>query len=178
MAESEFQLTADVFTEADQKELVGFSCGDSVVAGTCNEWIKGADVLESMSRGTHVWLYRNSKDAIVGFGSVGRCRWRWPLPDGDHTNLVLVPMLGIDERFQGQPPDKEWRYSRQIMDHLIYEAREIASAARKPIEWLLLLVHPNNERAVKLYEAFDFEVIPDVTRGPAGSYVMKHRLAD
>ncbi len=179
MAESEYQLTADFFTEADQKELVGFSCGDSVVAKTCDEWIKGADVLGSMTRWkTLVWLYRNTAEQIVGFGSVGKCRWQWPLPDGEHTNLVLIPMLGIDAQFQGEPPDKEWRYSHQIMNHLMFEAHQIAAAASKPIEWLLLLVHPDNQRAIKLYEAFDFEVIPNVTRGPAGSYVMKHRLAD
>ena len=49
---------------------------------------------------------------------------------------------------------------------------------KKPAEWLLLLVHPENERAIKLYEELDFVMIPDVRRGAANSCVMKHRLAE
>lgn len=175
---SEYQLSADLFTEADQEHLVGFSCGDSVVSKACTEWISGSDVLDSMQRGSGVWLYRNPVDEIVGFGSLGPVRWRWPLPDGDHTNLVIIPMLGIAERFQGQPKEKEWRYSHQIMNHLIYQAHAFSEAQKKPVEWLLLLVHPENHRAIHLYEEFDFVIVPDVKRGATGSCVMKHRLAD
>jgi hypothetical protein len=104
---SEHQLSAELFTEADQQELVGFSCGDSVVGKACTEWIRGSDVLDSMQRGSGVWLYRNPAGDVVGFGSLGPIRWRWPLPDGDYAKLVIIPMLGIDERFQGQPPDRD-----------------------------------------------------------------------
>ena len=131
-----------------------------------------------MQRGTTAWLYRNQAEEVVGFGSLGPIRWRWPLPDGSYANLLIIPMLGIDERFHGKPPEEEWRYSRQIMNHLVYEARQMSAGAKKPIEWLLLLVHSDNERAIKLYEKFDFVLIPDVTRGPAGHLVMKHRLAE
>ena len=173
---SEHQLTADLFTEADQGDLVGFSCGDSDVGRASTQWILGSDVLDSMLRGTTVWLYHNQVEEVVGFGSLGPIRWRWPLPDGGYQNLLIIPMLGIDERFQGEPPDEEWRYSHQIMNHLIYEGHQMSSAAQKPFDWLLLLVHPDNERAIKLYEKFDFALIPDVTRGPAEHRVMKHRL--
>ena len=175
---SEHQLTADIFTEADQEDLVGFSCGDSDVGRACTQWILGSDVLDSMLRGTTVWLYRNQAEEVVGFGSLGPIRWRWPLPDGSYTNLLIIPMLGIDERFQGQPLDEEWRYSHQVMNHLVYAALQMSSEAKKPIEWLLLLVHPENHRAIKLYENFDFLLIPDVTRGPAEHVVMRHRLCN
>ena len=175
---SKHQLSADLFTEADQQQLASFSCGDTVVGRACTEWIRGSDVLDSMQRGSGVWLYRNSDDEIVGFGSLGPIRWRWPLPDVDYAKLAIIPMLGIDERFQGQPPGKEWRYSRQIMNHLIYEAHVFSAMQKKPVEWLLLLVHPENKPAIKLYEELDFVMIPDVRRGAANSCVMKHRLAE
>ncbi len=175
---TEYELSAEFFTEADRGDLIGFSCGESVAGKACTEWIQGSDVVDSMKRGTVVWIYRNEADEVVGFGSLGPARWRWPPPNGNFTNLAIIPMLGIDERFQGQPADKQWRYSHQIMNHLIYEAHELSVHAKKPLEWLLLLVLPGNERAIKLYEQFDFELIPNVTRGQAGSRVMKHRLAN
>jgi hypothetical protein len=64
------------------------------------------------------------------------------------------------------------------MNHLIYAAHAFSAASKKPVEWLLLLGHPENQRAIKLYQEFDFVMIPDVKRGTAGNYVMKHRLAE
>lgn len=174
---SEFQLYADRFVEADREALVGFSCGDSVSGRFCTEWILGSGAFDSISRGSTVWLYRLQTGEIVGFGSLGLVNWRWPMPDGSYTRLLYVPMLGIDERFQGQPPDSDWRYSNQIMNHLIAEANQLNSERKKPSEYLLLLVDPSNEAAQKLYARFDFETIPDVTFGP-GLRVMKHRLAE
>ncbi|WDQ17447.1 GNAT family N-acetyltransferase [Rhodopirellula sp. P2] len=173
---SEFQLYADEFCEADQVDLVGFSCGDTKHGRYCTEWILGPDSMESIANyGTKVWLFRNATGQVVGYGSVGTVRWRWPLPDGSYTSLLYIPMLGIDQRFQGQPPDAQWRYSRQIMNHLISEANGLNRKREKPAEYLLLLVDRTNEAAVKLYARFDFELIPVVTRGP-GLRVMKHRL--
>lgn len=174
---SEYELSADILEEADQKDLVGFSCGDTDYGRASTQWITGSDVFDSIKRGTNVWLYRNQAGDVIGFGSIGPIRWRWPLPDGSYTNLLIIPMLGIDERYHGQPPDVQWRYSHQILNHLIYEARSPASESSHPIEWLLLMVHPDNQRAIRLYEQFDFKLIPDVTRG-AGYVVMKHRLND
>jgi ribosomal protein S18 acetylase RimI-like enzyme len=173
---SDFQLFADEFTEADQGDLVGFSCGETVPGRYCTQWITGSDVHESIKRGTKVWLYRDCGNRVVGFGSVGPVKWRWPLPDGSYTKLLYIPMLGLDYRFHGQPKDKAWRYSHQIMRHLIFSAHEMNRDLAIPADWLLLLVAPENVQAIRLYKEFDFQLVPNVMRGH-GLSVMKHRLA-
>ena len=174
---SEFQLYADIFTKADQEELVGFSCGDSTQGKFCTQWILGSDVFDSMKRGTTVWLFRNQEGKVVGYGSLGIVRWRWPLsdPEGKYTKNLYIPMLGIDKNFQGQPTDTEWRFSHQIMNHLIAAAYEINQQLDNPLDWVLLMVAPDNTGAIKLYEHFDFELIPNVTRGP-GLRVMQRLM--
>lgn len=118
-----------------------------------------------MKRGTEVWLFENTAGDIVGFGSVGKTRWRWPLPDGSYTPVLLIPMLGIDRRFRGQPRDPAWRFSLQIMSHLLHAARQMSSDMARSgtaIEWLVLTVHRDNARAIAFYERCGFEVIPNV----------------
>ena len=77
-------------------------------------------------------------------------------------------MLGIDARYRGQPPDPQWRYSRQMMSHLLAEAKLLSSQwtgdAKKRPEWLVLMVHQENKRAIRFYEQCGFELIPDVVR--------------
>lgn len=89
-------------------------------------------------------------------------------PDGERTTIVLIPMLGIDARFRGQPPDLDWRYSRQIMSHLIADGQRVAREwAGKPDmkpNWLMIMVHQDNARAIRFYEQCGFELIPDVIR--------------
>jgi ribosomal protein S18 acetylase RimI-like enzyme len=168
MTDHPHQLYAIDFTEADQARLVGFSCGDEPWSKHVTEWILGSDVLESMKRGTRVWLFETAQAEIVGFGSVGTSVWQWPPPKGERTTIVLIPMLGVDARFRGQPPDPDWRYSRQLMAHLIAEgqrvAREWSGDAEKEPNWLVLMVHQDNARAIHFYEQCGFELIPDVLR--------------
>ena len=71
MTDHPHQLYAVEFTEADQARLVGFSCGDEPWSKHVTEWIVGSDVLESMKRGTRVWLFETAQAEVVGFGSVG-----------------------------------------------------------------------------------------------------------
>ncbi len=168
MTDHPHQLSALEFTEADQARLVGFSCGDEPWSQHVTEWILGSDAIESMRRGTRVWLFETAQTEIVGFGSVGTSTWRWPPPQGERATVVLIPMLGIDARFRGQPPDPDWRYSRQIMSHLIAEGQRVVrewsgDADLKP-SWLVLMVHQDNARAIQFYEQCGFELIPDVVR--------------
>ncbi len=125
-------------------------------------------MLDSVKKGTKVWLFENAEGEIVGFGSVGRTRWRWPLPDGSYAPILLIPMLGLGTCFQGRPPDPDWRFARQIMSHLIHAAQEMsqetAAQSGTPIDWLVLMVHQENRRAIKFYEKCGFELIPDVLR--------------
>jgi hypothetical protein len=101
MTDHPHQLYAIEFTEADQARLAGFSCRVEAWSPSAAEWIRGSDVLDSMKRGTRVWLFENVAGEIVGFGSVGPARWRWPPPDGAYAPILLIPVLGLDTRFQG-----------------------------------------------------------------------------
>ena len=123
MTDHPHQLYAVEFHEADQARLVGFSCGNEIWSKHVSEWILGSDVFSSMKRGTRIWLFENAEGEILGFGSLGTSTWRWPPPDGKRTTIVLIPMLGIDARYHGQPTDPQWRYSRQMMSHLLAEAK-------------------------------------------------------
>lgn len=119
------QLYVDTFNEAAQHSLGGFCCGPEPWAREATAWLKGSDSIESMeSRKTEVWLYYTEGDELVGFGSLGTTRRRWPPPQGTHENLLILPMLGIDFRFRGKPQDSESRFSNQIMRDLIAKARE------------------------------------------------------
>lgn len=162
------QLYAVPFSPLDQARLADFSCGEEPWSRHVSEWLLGSDVIASMSRGTRVWLFETAAKEIVGFGSLGTSRWSWPPPDGNKTTIALIPMLGIAQRFQGEPPDPEWRYSRQIMGHLIAEAKRLASvdatADAPPPQWLVLMVQRDNARAIRFYEQCGFEVIPGVER--------------
>lgn len=115
---------------------------------------------------TRVWVFRDEADSIVGFASLGPTRRRWPPPSGEYVSLLIIPQLGIDIRFRGQPPDREWRYANQIMRHVIFEAQDWASEARrtKPnkghFDLLMLQVHRDNHAARRLYERFGFAIVP------------------
>lgn len=63
----EYELFADEWNEADQGDLVGFSCGDSTSGRLCTEWISGSGVLDSLKRKTKVWIYRNQTENVVGY---------------------------------------------------------------------------------------------------------------
>lgn len=163
MTNHSHQLYVRDFTAADQTHLGDFSCGAEPWSRYVAEWIRGSAVLESMERhGTRVWLYETEAGEIVGFGSLGLTRRRWPPPEGDYTKLVLIPMLGIDQRFHGRPPEPEWRYSQQMMRHLITEAEQLtaeAAANNQTIDTLILYVHEQNDRAIRFYERFGFALI-------------------
>lgn len=161
------QLYPVPFTEADQARLVGFSCGGDLWSRHVAEWILGSDVLDSMKRfGTRVWLFETAAGEVVGFGSIGTSRRKWPPPDGSYATIVLLPMVGIAERFWGQPADRDWRYSEQIIGHLLAEAQELVQdwpdGAADKQKWLALHVHRDNARAIRFYERCGFEVIPGV----------------
>lgn len=168
MNEHPYQLYAVGFSKADHARLAGFSCGEEPWSRHVTEWILGSDVLDSMVRGTHVWLFETERGEIVGFGAVGMSTWHWPPPKGSRTTIVLIPMFGIDVRYRGEPPEPDWRYSRQVMSHLIAEGQRrvhewTGDADDKP-QWLVLMVHRENTRAIRFYEKCGFELIQGVVR--------------
>ena len=54
------------------------------------------------------------------------------------------------------------------MSHLLNAARqmsqETAAQSGTPIDWLVLIVHRDNVRAVRFYEKCGFELVRDVVR--------------
>jgi len=136
-----------------------FSCGDRPWETEVSDWIKDRNqpaVLNDVKRRhTLVWLYATQDDGLVGFGSLGKTKWEL-MPGSSRIRLWLIPMLGLDRRFQGQPNDgSEDRFSNQIMDHVISEARNRANTevgqpeACEPL--LGLFVHPQNTKAKHIY---------------------------
>ncbi len=162
--------------------MAGLHCGDSAWARAASEWINGSEVFDSIEKNqTKVWVFRNSADEIVGFGSLNATGWkRWPPPGGPRTRLLYIPQLGIDSRFHGKPEHPEWRYSKQVMDYLIYEARMLATEIRetkppsKHVDLLTLHVHKDNVVAQKLYKRFEFERLPGFEENDL--YLMSHKL--
>ena len=166
-----YQLYADELSEDDRAELLDLSCGDDEPwSRAATEWMLGSEVWSSMQKhGTRVWLYRNHRGVIVGFGSLGTTRRKWPPPSGEYTNLLIIPMLGIDYRFRGQPADPRFRYSNQILSHLQLEAIQVFEshqrAGRSTLPLVTLYVHRENARAIRLYEKFGFVAEPAAARG-------------
>jgi ribosomal protein S18 acetylase RimI-like enzyme len=79
--------------------------------------------------------------------------------------LLYIPQLGLDQRYRGFPPDPDWRYSNQIMEHLIGQAIKYALQIRaekppsKHVDLLTLKVHRHNIAAQKLYRRFSFDLL-------------------
>jgi len=177
-------LFADEFTAADQPFLAGLSCGDEPWSQAATEWINGSEVLDSIEKfGTKVWVYRNSEadDAVVGFASLAATGWqRWPPPAGKRSRLLYIPQPGLDQRFRGFPPDPEWRYSNQILEHLIGQAKDLARQIRqhkppgKHVDLLTLKVHQDNVAARKVYERYGFELLAGFDDNK--HLVMSHKL--
>lgn len=186
MTEPENQLLfADEFTTADQPFLAGLHCGDELWSRAATEWITSSEVLDSIeNHQTRVWIYRHSEDddSIVGFASLAATGWqKWPPPDGKRSRLLYIPQLGIDQQFRGFPSSYEWRYSNQIMEHLIGQAKSMArhirdeKSAKKHVHLLTLKVHRENIAAQKLYQRYGFELLPGFEDN--SHFVMQHNLA-
>jgi len=148
--------------------VAGFDSGDEPWQRELSTWLLEESPKE-MERGTKVWLYLNSSSEIVGYGSLGTTRWKYPTADSKRTPIALIPAVAIQRRFQGQPSGapRESRFSSQILRHLILEAK---SWPGQP-EVLGLYVHPDNHGAIKLYQRFEFEKFHHEYSDPATGVV-------
>lgn len=148
-------------------EVSGFYCGGEQWEKAQAEWI-AKHALPRIEKGdTEVWLYYNSQKELVGYGSLGKTRRRFPGPDDEYVNLCLLPSLAIKSEFQGKPDTKP-RYSHQIIIDLIEKARE-----KQKYDTLTLDVHQDNQRAIRFYKKYDFLIWGDVHRDHLKMY---HRL--
>ena len=146
------------FTQALLPKVIDFSCGCQPWEIEVSEWIKmprgsgslpGAlDEMESQES-CQVWLYGTEGGELVGFGSLGGTKWRWPRPNKDpQVSINVIPYLGISVEFQGKPE----RYAAQILSDLRAEA--CMHVEREPI--LGLFVDVRNQKAIRFYSKEGF----------------------
>jgi hypothetical protein len=160
------------FSEADLAlpDVQAFSCGEERWEREVEEWIRSPSgensALEDMKKyGTEAWLHWTEEGELVGVSSLGESRWSWPPPKGPKRLINIIPCVGVQKAFQGEPKDAppEERFAARILDHLIYEAT--TKTHRDPL--IGLMVDEENRRAIRFYEKAGFErlVKPHVSRG-------------
>lgn len=145
------------FTEELSPKVQAFHCGDEPWQREVSDWIKAGrgagGAVDELERGTRVWLYVSEGGELIGFGSLAPAMQRWPRAKDPPIAASVIPMLGVDARFWGQPPGPpEQRYSARILDDLIAEAQ--ASRNERPI--LVLYVSVENLRGIRFYERAGF----------------------
>jgi len=148
------------FDESLLAKVQGFDCGTEVWQTEVSGWIKkprgaGGALDEMENGGLQVWLYATDDGQLVGFGSLGAGMQRWPGTKDPEIQVSVIPFMGIDRKFWGQPAAVEWqeRYSAQILRNLIAEAMQTRDS--RPI--LKLLVYEANTAAIRLYERAGFK---------------------
>lgn len=99
-----------------------------------------------------VWLYANQQDDLVGYGSLGASNWEWPNKNEKRVPINVIPNVAIQKAHWGKPDNDPPKYSRQILDHLIYQAR--LHTDRHGL--LGLFVDPRNKRAISAYKHAGF----------------------
>jgi ribosomal protein S18 acetylase RimI-like enzyme len=145
------------FTAADLNlpEIQAFSCGAECWDVEVAAWIKTASgpnsVLEDMRHfGTEVWLHRTDTGVLVGYSSLGQTTYTWPPKSKRREVVSVIPFIGIDEPFKGEPKDatRDDKFAYQILDELLAVAA--GKTQRHPL--VVLSVDRDNVRAIRFYE--------------------------
>ena len=133
-------------------------------------WTKGPEwrlyEMKKRKEKLQVWLHVNQMDELVAYSSLGESSWEWPLPDDPRVPVNIIPNVAIQRRFWSKPEDPP-RYSSQIFDHLMFEAR--AHTTRQPL--LGLYVDQRNIRAIKAYHKVGFIDFHKVCREEGIEYI-------
>ncbi len=145
-------------------ELLDFDYGDEPYQKELADWMN-SDVQAALAAGTKVWLYVNQAGEVVGYGSLGVTRWKYPEPASRRVEVAIIPAVAIRRQFWGKPDgaEKDDRYSTQIMNHLLDEA----AAWPGQLPAVGLFVRADNKAAIKLYERFGFKPFHHVYTDPA-----------
>jgi len=157
-------IQREVLTKEKLALFHDFDCGESADqpwVQAVNDWITGRSAddcaaLDIKNRRCKVFLYRNQAGDLIGFGSLGKTKAQWPMPDGPKIPVAIIPWIGLDKRYHGQPKgqdadgNEEIRYSDQIVADLVYEAKNYN------VEALFLFVDPRNTGAIRLYSRNGF----------------------
>lgn len=138
-----------------------FECGQEPWAVECATWITTDACIEDMkSRGTQVWLYYDSDNQLVGYGSLGVTKWRIP-PGTPKQDVSIIPFVAVQTKFRGKPDGVEWkdRYSSRILRSLMKRAQS------NSLRYLVLAVDGDNLRAIEFYRRLGFFMLPDKVDG-------------
>src|SRR5712691_4411166 len=92
------RFTPDLLAEVQE-----FDCGVEPYQHELAVWLL-RDAVAASARGTKVWLYANQADEVVGFGSLGLTRWKYPQADSAKLGLLIIPALAVRRVFWGKPP--------------------------------------------------------------------------
>jgi hypothetical protein len=138
------------FTEDLLPAVADFDCGDEEWEKPLAAWIKAPPTVKNGALSQmakykgklDVWLHVNGADELVGYSSLGASNWEWPTPGDPRVPVNVIPCVAIQKRFWGCPKGDPPRYSAQIFDHLIFQARK--RTERYPL--LGLFVDPRNVR--------------------------------
>src|SRR5262249_22212315 len=88
------------FTEELLPKVQGFDSGSEPWEQEPANWIKaglgGDGAVDALTQGTKVWLYLTDAGDLVGFGSLGEARQRWPRAKDPQILASSIPMLGVD----------------------------------------------------------------------------------
>jgi hypothetical protein len=89
------RLEKRVYSEELAELVRDFYCGDHPWESEVAEWISTPEtVLDAMRdprRPCEVWLYFNQAGAAVGYGTLGKSRWRWPGPESRREWVYVIP---------------------------------------------------------------------------------------
>src|SRR5262249_24211559 len=136
-------------------------CGSKPHETPLAEWIK-LHSAEEIARGNKVWLYRlqSSDGPLVGYGSLATGKIETTEEDNSVKAVkgFEIPMLALHEDYWGCPKEvtaPEEKFARQIVSHLLQEAREAQLRGTRE-RHLALYVHPDAPEAQKLYRACGF----------------------
>ncbi len=127
------------FTEAHLAlpKVQAFACGDEEWEREVADWLKAPKgqngAVDDLERGTKVWLYLTAAGELVGVGSLGVGKLKWPKSKSDPIATSVIPDLAVDNAHHGKG------YGGQILSDLL-AALEVASERRL----VVLYVHELN----------------------------------
>src|SRR5713226_895376 len=92
------------FTEELLPKVQSFECGDEPWEREVSDWLKSGrgtgSALDDLDHGNQIWLYATATGELIGVGSLGIAEQRWPRAKDPKIAVSILPMLGVDRRFQ------------------------------------------------------------------------------
>jgi ribosomal protein S18 acetylase RimI-like enzyme len=148
-----------------------FDCGSEVWEREIADWLKAPrgqnGALDDLARGNKVWLYATAAKELVGVGSIGASRLKWPKPKSPELRASIIPMLGVEKAHQRRG------FGKAILSDLVAVATE--SVSERPL--LILFVNESNP-AYHFYLAHNFIEYGKPYHDPVTGSVNKRMVLD